>query len=115
MNKIYTAQLIHQCWINNKSHHNCDIAVIMIKAKNAEEAYNKAEKIAKEKEHEYKNNRNQTVKWKYMGMPRLQKLHEYPLTDGAEIFYEMKEIKTKKELKSMIFDRDFLIASAENF
>jgi hypothetical protein len=84
---------------------------IIIKARNREEAYRKAEKIGK------LNNSNEAYRtmsgrmgiWKYEGLTSLLPIYE-ELEDGAEIIWKAHENITVKKVKSWVKEKNGLEA-----
>jgi hypothetical protein len=76
---------------------------IIIKARNRDEAFRKAEKIVRLSESNgyYRNTDGQKVRWRYEGLTMLLPIYE-ELEDGAEILWETHENVTVKKLKSWV-------------
>jgi len=83
----YVVTLIMKCTIEDKPQVpiTCLEQIHIIKAKNAEHAYQKALQLGKSQEHSYINHAGQNVSWKFVGMQNLEELLEESIHDGVEI------------------------------
>lgn len=99
---FYSAQMIHQFWINKKATHTTDISIVIIEGDNSENAYKKALKIAKEKAKPYHNIYGKLVEWHFIGLADLQEIDDDKIKNGTEIFCEMGQITSKKHLQSLV-------------
>lgn len=74
---------------------------ILIKARNEEEAYKKANKFSKESEIDYMNTDGNKVEWKFAGVRELVEIYD-KLEDGSEIAYSEGHTRSIKNLLKKI-------------
>ncbi len=81
----YIATLVMASKVEDNSEDpTCEEQIRVIRAPNAEMAYEKALKIGKAEEHSYKNMYEQTVTWEFIGLDDLDEL-DNTMHDGVEI------------------------------
>jgi hypothetical protein len=79
----------------------------LIRADDAEAAYQKANQLGEDLRHEYQNSENQTVRSLFRGVAELLPIYE-DLADGAEILFESRENLTEEQIWKMIRDKEAL-------
>jgi Domain of unknown function (DUF4288) len=92
-NKWFVATLIVGCRIENVIEENYmyDEQVVLLKAPDENAAYEKALKIGKEQEVNYKNSDGENVIWEFLGLEDLEELDGNRIQDGIEIKSRLKE------------------------
>ena len=81
----YVATLVIACRVEDDSEDlTCDEQIRIIRAPNAEIAYEKALKIGQDEENSYQNMYGQTVTWAFVGLDDLDEL-DNTIHDGVEI------------------------------
>ncbi len=80
---------------------------VIIKAKNREEAYKKAEEVGRIGEYEYTTLSGRTARWIYEGLTHLLPIYE-KLEDGAEILWNDHTNRTVKKIKSWVKTKEEL-------
>lgn len=64
----------------------CEESIRLVQANNEEEARNKSEQLGRDEEHEYKNELNQAVSWRFIKIMEVQDLCEPSIYDGIEVY-----------------------------
>ena len=84
-NEWYVATLIIKCVVEDNQTEAvlCDEQIRLVKATTPDEAYQKALDIGKSEEHSYKNENDEEVKWRFVGLATLAELDT--LEDGTEL------------------------------
>ena len=67
----------------------CEESIILVNAEGEEDALKEADLVAKAMEHDYENEKGETVAWKLAGIVELQDLCEKSLGHGTEVFSHM--------------------------
>jgi hypothetical protein len=88
---------------------------IIIKARNREQAYRKAEKLGRlsESNGAYKTVDGRIAIWRYEGVTSLLPIYE-ELEDGAEILWKEHQNRTVKKIKSLVRSKSELEAFDDN-
>jgi hypothetical protein len=81
----------------------------LVKAKNPEQAYEKALKIGRDSESQYINTDGENVQWIFEGLTTLIAVYE-ELEDGAEIIWIEHENKAIKSIKNRVKSKENLEA-----
>jgi hypothetical protein len=104
--KWYVASLLIKSRVgdDHQAPYMCDEQVRLIKASDAEEAYNKALKIGHEEEQTYLNGDGETVYWEFEGLINLEEFDE-EIEDGVEIRSKLFDNANPAKLVS---DKDHL-------
>ena len=86
--KWYSARIVTECKVKAKSASHeeplFDESVVIIRARNDEDAYKKALSRGKKQNVQYYNSKHEKVVWRFCGLADLDELLE-PLRSGAEI------------------------------
>ena len=91
----YIAKIIFGISAGQSELNQFDEQFRLIQADSQEEAFLKARMIGLSEEDSFLNDNNKMVKWEFINIESLQRIHE--LSDGVEIYsriYEMEEGKT---------------------
>lgn len=103
----YVAVLIVRCRVEGELPDKplFDRQVQVLKASDAEAAFQRAMKLGEEENHSYKNGEGKTVAWEFVGLADLCQLLDEQIGDGTEIYSrldygnpEMEVVRDKKKL-----------------
>src|SRR5687768_9668121 len=84
--KWYVVNLVVECRVARAPSDLWDEQVVVLRARNDEDAYRKGIKLCKKQNHSYKNSSGDTVTWKFSGVAELQELGSEEITSGTEIY-----------------------------
>ena len=86
----YLAKIVYRIICGEGDHTSqFDEQIRLIKANNKEEAFHHANRIAKEEEEIFLNDKQQLVQWRFINVCALYKLGD--LIDGAELYSRIEE------------------------
>ena len=96
----YVATLIVQCRVGDQQDgpFTCDEQIRLIRAVDAEEAYQKALQLGKGEEVVYQNSDGEDVFWEFVGLEDLEELFDKTISDGREIRSRLSEQDRPSEL-----------------
>jgi hypothetical protein len=89
-----------------------DLQVRVLRAKDHEGAFARANEIGREKEHSYRNGENQTISCHFDGLHDLRELLDSEIADGSEVYSMLQEgdpenlIVSKDELTVFWLERN---------
>jgi hypothetical protein len=86
----YLSKLVFQIICGDGNHTaQFDEQLRLISAETKEEAFRKAQRIGKQEEETFYNRRQQLVRWQFINVSEICKLHE--LVDGTELYSRIEE------------------------
>ena len=103
----YVVVLIVRCRVEGELSDNplFDRQIRVVKASDAEAAFQRSMKLGEEESHSYKNGEGKTVSWEFVGLADLCQLQDEQIGDGTEIYSrldygnpEMEVIRTQEKL-----------------
>lgn len=107
--KWFLADIVEEIQIAGEEQNVVHINTVLIRARSAEEAYEKAMANGRDGEHSYENTDGQMVTFRFRGLRNLALIHD-ELEDGAELIYEERIGVPEEELQGYITPKDELIA-----
>jgi len=105
----YLADLVEEIQVAGEEQNVVHINTVLIRARSAEEAYEKAMANGREGEHSYENTDGQMVTIRFRGLRNLVYVYG-GLEDGDELIYEERIGVPEEELEGYITPKDQLIA-----
>lgn len=79
-----------------RKRHLWERTVFLVRATTKELAEQYAQNLAKNKEIEYESANNDSVRWTFQGIERINELHDEAISDGTEVFWEFFERVDRK-------------------
>jgi hypothetical protein len=102
----YVAVLVVVCHVDDNATVDplLELQFKLIKAKDAEEAYDRAMQLGKQEGCEYKNEEGEKVSWVFQGLHDLQEISSDTIEHGTEVFSRMM----RKQSDSMLYQKEKL-------
>jgi hypothetical protein len=95
----YTARVLYRCDIRSKRPrkiHTFEELYFLASGLTPGEALQKAKKIAKQKEHSYRNMYGESVSWRLARFLGIQETTDQEIKDGAEVYFRfLKGLKSR--------------------
>jgi hypothetical protein len=99
----YTAHVFYRCDIRSRrprKFHTFEEVYFLVSGVTSSEALQKAKKLAKRKEHSYKNMYGQAVSWRMAKFVGIQETTDQKFKDGAEVHFRfLKGLKSRANKK----------------
>ena len=103
----YVAEIVEEITVQDDPRNVIHQNLVLVRANSPDEAYEKAIKIGEGGETSYDNPSGKTVRIRFRGLSKLEKLEE-ELEDGAELTFRYKVGVSEEELRSMVRSRERL-------